>query len=273
MSLAPVETEVNVSWPSGVDYRAEPAYTGGVSTASAPSSGPETATAADDVTTAGGSGLRSDRTRDVILQAARAQFASRGYHRTTIRSVATAAEIDPAMVMRYYRNKAGLFEAAMARTAIPLPDLRGTPRSRLGEQVVRFFINRWEGDPADDPLAFLIRSAVNDEASAERLREVFATQVATPMEEAIGGDDAERRIALVATQMLGLALCRYILRLEPVVSMDLERLREDLAVTVERYLTGPLADIPRPDAAGRPSVPRRHAQPRTAGQLSRRRSG
>ena len=243
-----------------VDMFGVPAHTEWVSPASTVSAGHPPAALG---------GLRSDRTREVILQAARDQFAARGYHRTTIRSVAAEASIDPAMVMRYFGNKAGLFEAAMARTSIPLPDLSGAPPRRIGEELVRFFVGRWEGDPADDPLAFLIRSAVTDEAAARRLREVFRRQVAGPMAQRVGGDEPERRIALVATQMFGLALCRYILRLEPIASMDLEVLERDLAATVQRYLTGRLAGIPQSARGGERDAASSRGGPKPGARLAR----
>ena len=188
----------------------------------------------------GTGGARSARSRAAILAAARAQFGTVGYERATIRAVAAQAGIDPAMVMRYYGNKAGLFAAA-STIDLRLPDLAGVARRRMGEVLVRHFLDLWEGDLADDALVFMLRSAVTDEAAAARVRAIFAEQVAKPISDALADDpDATRRAAMVGSQLLGAALCRYILRLEPIASTNPETLAADLGPTVQRYLTGSL---------------------------------
>ena len=183
---------------------------------------------------------RSDATRAAILQAARARFAADGYQRATIRAIAADAGIDPSMVMRYYGNKAQLFAAAVD-VDLRLPDVSAIPRDRLGETLVAHFLQRWEGDPTDDALLTLLRSAATDEAAALRLRTVFREQVA-PVALRVSADPAEAalRAGLVATSMLGLALCRHILRLPPVVGATPEVLVAQVGATLQRYLTGPL---------------------------------
>jgi AcrR family transcriptional regulator len=180
---------------------------------------------------------RSDATRAEILRAARARFAADGFQRATIRAIAADAGIDPSMVMRYYGSKDGLFAAAVD-VDLRLPDLSAVPRRRLGATLVAHFLRRWE-DPADDALLMLLRSAVADETAAARLRAVFRDQLA-PVLAGIVGDRAEaaRRAGLVSTQMLGLALCRNILRLPPVVAMDADTVVDRIGPTIQRYLTG-----------------------------------
>ncbi len=191
----------------------------------------------------GTGGPRSQRTREAILRAARRHFAAQGYERATIRAIAAEAGIDPAMVMRYYGNKAGLFASASA-IDLHLPDLGEVERARLGEVVVRHFLTLWEGDLADDALIFILRTAVTNEAGAVRLQTIFADQVAQPIAAALNDPVAPRRAAMVGTQLLGLALCRYILHLEPIASLTPEALIADLVPTVQRYLTEPLAPVP-----------------------------
>lgn len=183
---------------------------------------------------------RSDATRADILRAARRRFAADGYRTATIRAIAADAGIDPAMVMRYYGSKEGLFAAAVA-VDLRLPDLSAEPKRRLGHALVAHFLWRWEGDAGDDALLMLLRSASTDELAAERLRTTFAEQL-VPV---IGGllDDpaqAPERAGLIATQLLGLALCRHILRLPPVVESDRDALVNRLGPTIQRYLTAPL---------------------------------
>jgi AcrR family transcriptional regulator len=184
--------------------------------------------------------LRSAATRAKILRAAQGRFAADGYHKATIRAIAAAANIDPSMVMRYYGNKASLFAAAVD-IDLGLPNLTRIPKSRLGETLVRHFLDRWEGDPADDALLMLLRSAATDDAAAERMRMIFRTQLA-PAVRSVVADSAEasRRAGLIATQMLGLALCRHILRLPPVAALSRDAVAESIGPTIQRYLTGRL---------------------------------
>jgi AcrR family transcriptional regulator len=182
---------------------------------------------------------RSDATRAEILRAARSRFASDGYQRATIRVIAADAGIDPSMVMRYYGSKEQLFAAAV-EVDLHLPELSGIPHRRLGATLVAHFLRRWE-DPADDALLILLRSAVTDESAAARLRAVFRDQL-TPVLVAVVGDPAEaaQRAGLVSTQMLGLALCRNILRIPPVAAMDAGSVVARIGPTIQRYLTAPL---------------------------------
>ena len=183
---------------------------------------------------------RSDQTRAAILAAARRRFAADGFERTTIRAIAADAGIDPSMVMRYYGSKDGLFSAA-ADLDLQLPDLASVPREQLGETLVRHWVERWEGGSSDELLIVVFRSAITNEAAAERLRTVFGAQVAKAIATIVDDRaEAATRAGLVSTQMLGLALCRYILRLAPVVALDLDTLIATVSDTVQRYLTGPL---------------------------------
>jgi len=177
----------------------------------------------------------ADTSKAAILSAARERFAADGYERATIRAIASDAEIDPAMVMRYFGNKEKLFAAA-ADFDLRLPDLTALPRSRVGAALVEHFIDRWE---ADDTFMALLRAAVTNEAAAKRVRAVLAAQVA-PVIAALSGDPerAGMRAGLVASQILGMALCRYILQLPPVVAMSRAEVIAGLGPTVQRYITG-----------------------------------
>jgi AcrR family transcriptional regulator len=180
----------------------------------------------------------SDGTKAAILAAARERFASGGYERATIRAIASDAAIDPALVMRYFGNKEKLFAAA-ADFDLRLPDLTALPRGQVGAAFVAHFIDRWEDD---DTFMALIRVAVTNEAAATRVREVLAGQVA-PVIAALSGEPARAglRAGLVASQILGMALCRYVLRLPPVVAMTRADVVGWLGPTVQRYVTGSLA--------------------------------
>jgi AcrR family transcriptional regulator len=178
---------------------------------------------------------RADVTRAAILAAARERFGADGYEGATIRAIAAGAGIDPALVMRYYGSKEKLFAAA-AHFDLRLPDLSGLPRERIGAALVEHFLARWE---EDDTLMALLRAGMTNKAAAARLRAIFGGQVA-PLVGALSADPAAAatRAGLVASQVLGFALCRFVLRLPPIAAMSRAEAVAWLGPTVQRYLTG-----------------------------------
>jgi len=177
----------------------------------------------------------AETTRAAILAAARHYFAANGYERATIRAIASDAKIDPALVIRYFGSKDKLFAEA-ADFDLRLPDLSGLPRSKVGAAIAEHFIVRWE---ADDTFMALLRAAATNEAAAKRVRAVLSRQV-TPAILELSGDPprAALRAGLVASQLLGMALCRYVLRLPPLVGMSRSEAIAWLGPTVQRYVTG-----------------------------------
>jgi len=184
----------------------------------------------------GTGGPRSEGTRLAIVRAARALFAARGYEQTTIRAVAAQADVDASMVMRYFQSKAGLFTAAVT-TDLEVPDLRSVPSGERGELLVRYFVERWEGPAADDKLIALLRTAVTSEAIAGQVQAILGRRLAERIAALGGAEQAPGRAALVASQLLGLALCRYILRFEPLASQPVDEVVAAIAPSVDRYLT------------------------------------
>ncbi|ESW99958.1 TetR family transcriptional regulator [Mesorhizobium sp. LSJC268A00] len=179
---------------------------------------------------------KSDRTRAQILEAARRLFSEHGYDGTSIRDVAAQASIDPAMVIRYFHSKDELFARA-AVVDLQLPDQRIDPTA-IGETLIRRFLVNWEGQANGPGMIILLRSAASNEHAAEKVRDVFANQV-RPMVASIGDPaDAGRRAGLVASQLLGLATCRYLLRLEPVVALSHEEIIRNVGPVLQRYATG-----------------------------------
>lgn len=178
---------------------------------------------------------KSDRTRAAILTAARERFAADGYERATIRAIAADASIDPAMVMRYYGSKEKLFIAA-AEFDLRLPDVAAVPRDQLGEAMVRHFLGRWEGD---DTFRALLRAAVTTEVAADQMRQLFAGQLAPTLRQ-LDVDEPVIRAGLVATQILGFALSRYILQLPPIAAMPHDEVVSWIGPTLTRYLTAPV---------------------------------
>ncbi|MEV5975564.1 TetR family transcriptional regulator [Streptomyces sp. NPDC052114] len=177
---------------------------------------------------------RSDATRAGILAAARERFAADGYERATIRAIARDARIDPSMVMRYYGNKEGLFAAATS-VDLRLPDFARVPREDAGRVLVTHFLAMWEDG---DVLVALLRVGITNEAGAERMQGIFAAQI-LPVARQVCPDPAEAptRAALCASQLLGMALARYVLRIPPSVALTREEITRWLAPTLQRYLT------------------------------------
>lgn len=179
---------------------------------------------------------RSDATRNAILTAARERFATDGYERATIRAIARDARIDPSMVMRYYGNKEGLFAAAVALD-LRLPDLDTIPREDIGQALVTHFLDLWE---ENEELTAVLRVGVTNQAGAERIQGIFRDQL-LPMAQQACPDpgQAPARAALCASQLLGLALTRYVLRFGQAVALTREEILAWLTPTVQRYLTAP----------------------------------
>ncbi|MGC4936799.1 TetR family transcriptional regulator [Kribbella sp. DT2] len=172
-----------------------------------------------------------DQTKAAILTAARERFAADGYERATIRAIAADASTDPALVMRHFGSKEKLFAAA-ADFDLRLPDLSTLPRETLGAALVDHFLRRWE---EDDTLQALLRAGVTNEAAADRMREIFTSQLAI----AAAGltDEPELRAGLVASQTLGLGLCRYVLKLGPMAELPRAAVVGWMGPTIQHYLT------------------------------------
>ncbi|MDF3146740.1 MULTISPECIES: TetR family transcriptional regulator [unclassified Streptomyces] len=179
---------------------------------------------------------RSEATRTAILDAARERFAADGYERATIRAIAKDANIDPSMVMRYFGNKEGLFAAAVA-IDLKLPDPASLPRDEVGRALVTHFLAMWE---ENEVLTALLRVGATNQAGAERMRGIFGEQL-LPLARRVCPDpeQASARAALASSQLLGLALTRYVLRFPPAVALAPEEVVAWLAPTVQRYLTAP----------------------------------
>jgi AcrR family transcriptional regulator len=176
-------------------------------------------------------------TKAAILAAARDRFALDGYERTTVRAIAADANIDPSMVMRYFGTKDDLFAAAAAEPDLHLPNLARLPRRELGQRLVRHFLDRWE---TDETLQVLLRTAGTNALAAQRMRQIFHGQLATALmiTPARSVSESQDRAGLVASQMLGMALCRYVLRLPPLAEMPTDAVVAWLGPTIQSYVVG-----------------------------------
>jgi AcrR family transcriptional regulator len=188
-------------------------------------------------------------TRDAILEAARREFGQHGYDRATIRGVARGAGVDPALVHYFFGTKAELFAAAMELPVNPAELaqtlLAGEPE-RIGERLIATFLSVWDHGDNRDVFIGLLRSAVTDEQAATLLREFAVRELFGRVAAALGTPDAELRANLVFSQIFGLAVARYILRIEPLASTPGELVAAAVGPTVQRYITGDLGAGVRP---------------------------
>jgi AcrR family transcriptional regulator len=180
-------------------------------------------------------------TREAILAAARARFAEHGYEGATIRGIAADAGVDPALVHHFYGTKERLFVAAMRFPIVPseaLGPALEAGRDRLGETIVRTVLGLWSQPDTLEQTVGLLRAAVTNEQAADLLRGFVESAILATVAGFVDDDDAGYRTSLVATQIVGLGLARFVLRLEPLASVDDEDLVAAIAPTVQRYLTG-----------------------------------
>jgi AcrR family transcriptional regulator len=177
---------------------------------------------------------KSDRTRAAILDAAQKLFAQHGHGRTTVRDIAAKASIDPALVIRYFGSKDELFVRAAAFD-LSMPDLSKVKRSQIGDTLIRRFLELGEGFTG---MTVLLRSAASNDYAASRVRELFAAQVLPAFARVGSRADAAERAGLVASQLLGLALCRYILKIPPVAEMSAQEIVKHIGPTIQRYASG-----------------------------------
>jgi AcrR family transcriptional regulator len=159
-----------------------------------------------------------------------------------VRAVAAEAGVDPALVHHYFRTKHDLFVAALELPVDPRVALAPVLDGGLegaGERLLRVFVSVWDDEDARLSLLGVVRG-VFDPAGRQLVRDGLLGVVLGPLGPALGLDEPKRRLALVASQMIGLVMLRYVLEVEPLASMDTEQLVASYAPTLQRYLADPL---------------------------------
>jgi len=178
-------------------------------------------------------------TRDTILAVARHRFATRGYEATSLRSIATEAHVDPALVIHYFGSKEGLFIAA---TGLPadLPELFASlaalPRRDFVKALVRGYVQLVDSDSSRNAILALVRSAVSNDRAAAMLREFVTAELLPAVVKFTGHPDAQLRASLVAAQLIGIAVLRHVLRVEPLARATPDEIVGLVAPVIERYL-------------------------------------
>jgi AcrR family transcriptional regulator len=183
-------------------------------------------------------------TRADILAAANRRFLADGYDRVTLRAVANDAGVDVALVSYYFGSKKGLFGAAMALTANPaellVREMKG-PLNSLPERIVRTVVRTWDDPEAGPALRTFFEALVREPEVARAFGEMMEKEMLPAIAERLGGGaEATRRAATMASQIGGLILARYVLRVEPIISMTPEQLARRMAPGLRAVLAQPV---------------------------------
>jgi AcrR family transcriptional regulator len=189
-------------------------------------------------------------TREAILAAARESFTAAGYDGASIRNIAERASVDPALVHHYYGSKRELFIAAIELpldVTVVLDRVLAGERDRVGERIVGMMLSVWDSQVDRSPLIALVRSAVSDERAARMLREFLVSALFSRIAERLGLPDSRLRASLVASQIIGLMIARYVVRVEPIASAPPQVVIDAVGPNLQRYLTGDLGPTDHPE--------------------------
>lgn len=192
-------------------------------------------------------------TRERILRVAAARFVEHGYAATSLRAVAREANVDPALVVHFFKTKAGLFIGAMDwpfDPAAEIPAVLAAGPDGVGRRLVTLFVAHWDDEQQRSPIIALLHAATADPNAARLLREFVQEQVAAPVMAHLDADQPDLRAGLVASQMVGLGMARYALAFEPLASTPPGVIIATIGDTIQRYCTAPL-----PSSDGERPVP------------------
>jgi AcrR family transcriptional regulator len=189
----------------------------------------------------------SPDTRQAVLAAAREAFAEYGYDEATIRRIAARAEVDPALVHHYFGTKEQLFVEANDLPVDPgrvIPEVLAGGQDGLGERLLSTVLEIWEKPGQRKHGLALLGAAVRHERFAAVLRGFLTHAIFSKVVATLDVDRPEYRVSLVASHVIGVVMVRHVLKLEPLASTPLPEVIATVAPTIQRYLTGPLPDVP-----------------------------
>jgi Transcriptional regulator len=186
-------------------------------------------------------------TRGEILDVARHEFAEKGYDGASVRGIARAASVDPALVHHFFGSKEQVFVAAMALPVDPgevLPDLLAGDPALLGERFARLFLGLWSDPGFREPMLALLRSATTSERGAAMLREFVGSAMLGRLVHGLDGPDVALRVSTAAAQLVGIVLLRYVIKIPALAAATDAEIVALVAPTLQRYLTDPPHDPP-----------------------------
>jgi len=178
-----------------------------------------------------------------ILAAARDEFAEQGWAGTTLRAVARAADVDPALVYHYFGSKEGLLDAATnppQKWLDSIAKVWTTPVDQLGTALITLLLASWADDEIGPTLRAILQTAAHEPSTREKLRRVVEGSLMGVSE--LGSDERNRliRSGLISSQMMGFALMRYVWKIEPVASMPDDEVVAAIAPNLQHYVNGDL---------------------------------
>jgi AcrR family transcriptional regulator len=193
-------------------------------------------------------------TREAIREAAARLFAERGYDRTSMRAIAAAAGVDQKLIAHFFGSKQRLFVEVFTPPFDPaavIPEVFAGDRATIGERVAHFLLTVLENPEGRRRMTGLIRAAASEPEAARMVRDLISREILTRIIQALDVEDADVRASLLGSQVVGLAMTRYIVGVEPLASMSPDAVAAAIAPNLQRYLVEPLPTVakPRPRAA------------------------
>jgi AcrR family transcriptional regulator len=182
-------------------------------------------------------------TRDAIRAAAQQQFARQGFDRTSMRSIALEAGVDPTLVSHFFGSKQRLFAEVMQLPFDPaqvLPVILAGDPATIGARLAGFVVTLLQTPEGAARMTGLVRAAASEDAAAAVVRERVSRDILAPLAAGLGSDEPELRGSLAASQMVGLVMARYVVKIEPLASLPPERVVALVAPVLQRYLAEPL---------------------------------
>ena len=182
-----------------------------------------------------------------IVAAAREEFAEHGWAGTTIRAVARAADVDPALVYHYFGSKEGLLDAATnppQKWLESVAKVWTTPIDQLGAALITLLLASWADDEIGPTLRAIVQTAAHEPSTREKLRRVVEGSLMGVSE--LGSDERDRlvRSGLISSQMMGFALMRYVWKIEPIGSMTDDEAIAAITPNLQHYVNGDLTTGP-----------------------------
>ncbi|WP_349428695.1 TetR family transcriptional regulator [Microbacterium sp. LWS13-1.2] len=179
--------------------------------------------------------------RERILAAAMDEFGELGYDGATMRGIAGRAGVDSALVHHYFGTKADLFGetvGAPMRPDLAIPEILAGPRDEVGERIVRYLLETWEDADVRRRGVALLRTTIGNKLTTPLLAGFISRELLSRIVRALDVEDAELRAALVASQVAGLLIARYVLRLPALGEASVDELIRRVGPTVQGYLYG-----------------------------------